>query len=71
MLDSAICEHLNVTNSRAANYDDECFAVLHRVRTKQHLNVLEAIYILFNQPSLRLQNLKHPLQHLRDISGLT
>ena len=52
MLDSAIYEHLNAINTCGANYNDECFAILHRARTKQHLNVLEAINILFNRPSL-------------------
>ena len=52
MLDSAVCDHLNATNTCAANYNDECFAVLHRARTKQHISVLEVIFILFNHLSL-------------------
>ena len=71
MLDSAICEQLNATNTCAANYNDECFAVLHRTRSKQHLNVLEAIYILFNRPSMCKQNLWHSLHLLGDVSGVT
>ena len=47
MLDSSICKHLNATNSGAVDYNDECFAVLHRTRTKQHLNVFEKICIFF------------------------
>ena len=38
------------------NYSDECFVVLQRAKTKQHLIVLEAIHILFNRPSLSKQN---------------
>ena len=34
ILDSTICEHLSVTNSCAANYNDKCFVVLYRVKTK-------------------------------------
>ena len=34
-------------NSCAVNYDDMCFGVLPRARTKQHLVILEALYILF------------------------
>ena len=71
MLDFAICEHLNATNTCTANYNDECSAVLHRARAKQHLNVLEAIYILFNHPSLCKQNPRHALQFLEDVSGVT
>ena len=71
MLDSAICKHLNVINTCVANYNDECFAVLHRARTKQHLNVLKAIYILLDQPSLCKQNPKHSLHLLGDVSGMT
>ena len=52
MLDSAICEHLNAINACAANYNDEYLVGLHKARTKQHLNVHEAVYILFNCPSL-------------------
>ena len=45
--DSAICEHLNAINNCAVNYNDVCFGVLHRARTKEHLVVLVALYILF------------------------
>ena len=45
--------------------------VLHRARTKQQLNVLEAIYILFNRPFLCKQNPKHSLHLLGDVSGVT
>ena len=37
LLDSAICKHLNALNSYVVNYSDECFVVLQRARTKQHL----------------------------------
>ena len=56
LLDSAICEHLNISNSYAVNYNDECFCVLHRARTKQHLVVLEALYILLYRLTLCKQN---------------
>ena len=71
MLDSAICEHLNAINTFVANYHDECFAVLHRTRTKQYLNVIEAVYILFNHPYLCKQNPRHSLHLLGDVSGVT
>ena len=71
MLDSTICEHLNAMNTCVANHNDECFAVLHRVRTKQHLNVLEASYILFNCLPLCKQNPCHSLHLLGDVSGMT
>ena len=58
LFDSAICDALN---SCVVNYSDECFVVLRRARTKQHLIVLEALYILFNRPSLCKQNPKHSL----------
>ena len=56
LLYSAICEHWNALNSCVVNCRDECFVVLHKTRTKQYLIVLEAIYILFNRPSLCKQN---------------
>ena len=40
-------------------YNDQCFAVLRKARTKQHLNVLETINILFNRPSLCNPNPRH------------
>ena len=45
LLNSAICEYLNALNSCAVNYNNECFGVLHRAGTKQHLVVLEAILL--------------------------
>ena len=66
LLDSAICEHLNAINSCAVNYNDECFGVLHRARTKQHLVVLEALYILLDKPTLCKQNPNHSLNLLGD-----
>ena len=67
LLDSVICEHLNALNSYVVNYSDECFAALLRARTKQHLIVLEAIYISLNMPFLCKQNPKHCLNLLGDI----
>ena len=43
MLTSAICEHLNAISTCAANYNYECFTVLHRAKT---------IYIIFDRLSL-------------------
>ena len=71
LLDSAICEHLNAINSCAVNYNDKCFGVLHRARTKQHLVILEAIYILFYRPTLCKQNPKHSLNLIGDNCCLT
>ena len=71
LLEFAICEHLNALNSCVFNNSDECFVVLHRAETRQHLIVLEAIYILFNGPSLCKQNPKHSLNLSGDISCLT
>ena len=68
LLDSAICEHLNVINNCAVNYIDECFGVLLRARTKQHLIVLKALYILFYKPTLCKQNLKHSLTYTINMS---
>ena len=70
MLDCTICRDLNAINICAANYNDACFVVLHRDRTKEHFNVLDAIYNLFNHPSLCKQNPKHP-RNLLDVSGVT
>ena len=53
------------------DYSNEYFVVLHTDRTKQHLLVLEAIYILFNTPSLCKQTPKHSLDLLGNISCLT
>ena len=71
LLDSAICEHLNTLNSCAVYYNDECLGVLHRARRKQHLVVLEALYILHYRPTLCKQNPKHPLDLQGDNCCLT
>ena len=71
LFDSAICGHLNAINSCAVNYNDECFSVLHRARMKQHLVVLEALYILLYKPTLCKQNPKHSLNLLGDNCCLT
>ena len=47
------------------------FVVLHKARTKQHLIVLEAIYILFDRPSLCKEKPKDSLNLLGDIACLT
>ena len=52
--------------SCAVNYNDECFGVFHRARTKQHLVVLEALFILFYWPTLCMQSPKHSLNLLGD-----
>ena len=59
LLDSALWEHLNALNSCVVNYSDDCFVVSYRVLTKQHIIVLEAIYILFNRSSPSEQNPKN------------
>ena len=48
------------------NYNDECLAGFHRARTKQHLVIHEAIYILFYQPTLCKQNRKDCLKLIED-----
>ena len=71
LLDSAICEHLNAINSCVVNYNKECFGVLHRARTKQHLVFLDALYILLYKPTLCKQNPKDSLNLLGDNYCLT
>ena len=67
--DSAIAKHLSSINACRADYTDECFSVLHRARSKQHLNILEAAYISFFRPTLCRQKPKHSLYLLGDISN--
>ena len=50
--DLAIGEHLLSINSCRTRYQDDGFSVQHRARSKIHLNILEAIYIFLNHPSL-------------------
>ena len=69
LLDSDICEHLNALNSCVVNYSDECFVVLQRARTKQHLIVQEVIYIL--SYLLSVTKTLNTLNLLGDISSLT
>ena len=57
---STISEHLNAINSCADNYNNECLGVLHAARTKQHLVIPEAIYILLYKPTLCKQNRSTP-----------
>ena len=42
---SAIEEHLLNINAYQINYSEDFFSVLHRVQTKYHLNILEAMVI--------------------------
>ena len=60
---SPICEHLNALDSCVVNYN-KCFGALHRARTKQHLVVLEVLYILLYRLTLCKQNPKHSLNLL-------
>ena len=55
----------------AVNHNDECFGILHRARTKQHLVVLQALYLLLYRPTLCKQNPKHSLNLLGDNWCLT
>ena len=65
-MDSAISEHLLAINSCRTNYQDDCFSVLHRARDKVQLNILEAIYIAIDRPSLCKQRSSHILKILGD-----
>ena len=60
-----------ITITPRVNYNDECLDVLHRVRTKQHLVVLEALYVVFYKPTLCKQNPKHSLNLIGDNCCLT
>ena len=66
-MDSAIGKHLLAINSCRNNYQDDCFSVLHRARDNIHLNVLEAIYIAIDHPSLCRQLSSHILNIFREI----
>ena len=72
-LDSAIGEQPLSINSCRTRYQDDCFSVLHRARSKIHLNILEAIYILLARPSLCRQRPNQNLYLLGDThsSGVT
>ena len=72
-MDSAISEHLLAINSCKTNYQDDCFSVLHRARDKTHLNVLEAIYVAIDRPSLCRQLSSHILNIFGEIleTGVT
>ena len=50
--DSAIASHLAANNACSRRYDVGDFSVLTRARTKNHLNVLEAVYISVLNPVL-------------------
>ena len=66
-MNSAIGEHLLAINSCRTNDQDDCFSVLHRAREKIHLNVLEAIYIAIDRPSLCRQLSCHILNIFGEI----
>ena len=46
---------------------DVCFSVLHRARDKIHLNVLKAIYIAIDHPSICRQKSSHILNIFGEI----
>ena len=73
ILDSAIGEPLLAINSCRTNYQDDCFSVLHRARDKIHLNILEAIYIAIDHPTLCRQLSSHILNICGEIleTGVT
>ena len=72
-MDSAIGEHFLAINSCRTNYQDDCFSVLHKARHKIHFNVLEAIYIAIDRPSLCRQLSRHILNIFGEIleTGVT
>ena len=53
-------------NSCKINYRDDSFSVLLRARDKVQLNILEAIYIALDRPSLYRQRSSHTLHILAD-----
>ena len=67
VMDSAIGEHLLAINIYRTNDQDDCFSLLHRARDKIHLNVLEAIYIAIDRPSLCRQLSSHILNIFGEI----
>ena len=69
-MNSAIGEHLLAINSCRTNYQDDCFSVLHRARDKVQLNILEAIYIALDRPSLYRQRSSHILNILGNVLGI-
>ena len=62
----AIGEHLLAINSYRTNYQNDCFSVLHRVRDKVQLNILKAIYMAIDRPSLCRPRSSHILNILGD-----
>ena len=65
-MDSAIGEHLLARDSCRTNFQDDCFSVLHRALDNVQLNILEAIYIAIDRPSLWRQRNRHVLNILGD-----
>ena len=65
-MDSAIGEDLLALNCCRTNYQDDCFSVLHRARDNVQFNILEAIYMAIDPPSLCRQKNSHILNILGD-----
>ena len=72
-MDSAIHAHLLTINSCRTCKENDSFSVLHRVRDKIHLKVLEAIYIAISRPPLCRQLSTHVLNILGELleTGVT
>ena len=50
--DSSVANHLVNSVSCAQAYDDSCFTVLSRARSRYFLSILEAVYIYTRKPDL-------------------
>ena len=57
-MNSAIGEHLFTISICRTSYEEAVFSVRYRAREKNHLKVLEAIYIAINRPH-SVQTIKH------------
>ena len=55
--DSAIGQHLLENDQCALNYDNKRFSILATARSSFHLNLLEAVYIKTQRPTLCKQSL--------------
>ena len=60
-------------NSCRTNYQDDCFSVLHKAKNKVQLNILEAICVALDRPSLCRQSSSHTSHILGDVlsTGVT
>ena len=65
-MDSAIGEDLFAINNCRTSHQDDCFSVLDRAGENVQLNILEAIYIAIDRPSLCRQRSSHILNTLGD-----